>query len=111
MISSVLLELPCTVDAVAGIGDGLQAGLGNGALALLTLAEAAMLDALESGGDLVEQLLLVLQQAERKLLLEIICAEVRHVDGHVRQVAGGASARPAQGFVRQMGDIAVVAIA
>ena len=53
MISSVLLELPCTVDAVAGIGDGLQAGLGNGALALLTLAEAAMLDALESGSHIV----------------------------------------------------------
>src|SRR5260221_13738744 len=106
MISSVLLELPCTVDAVAGVGDGLQAGLGYGALALLTLAEGAMLDAVESGGNLLEQLLLVLQQAEREFLLKIIRAEVRHVDGHVRQVAGGASAGPAQGFVRQVGDVA-----
>src|SRR3954463_11744242 len=75
--SGTLLHFACAVDAVTGVGQGLQPRLGNRRTTLLTLAVGPLVDAVQGFGDLVQHLLLVLNEAERKFLLEVIGPEVR----------------------------------
>src|SRR4051794_28476216 len=70
--SGTLLHFACAVDAVTGIGQGLQPRLGNRRTTLLTLAEAPLVDAVQRLGNLDQHLFLVLDQAEREFLLEVI---------------------------------------
>src|SRR6266542_6809454 len=85
--SGTLLHLAGAVDAVTGVGQRLQARLWDRRAALLALAECSVVDAVQGLGDLVQHLLLILNQAESKLLFKVIGPEVRHVNGRVRQVA------------------------
>src|SRR5439155_19190239 len=78
---------------------------------LLASAKRPLGDAFQSGSNFLEQLLLVLQQAQRELLFEIVGAEVRHVDWHFRQVSRRASTRPAERLIRQMRHVAIMPIA
>ena len=56
--------------------------LANRAVALHAAAEAAFVDALQRGLDQAERVFFRFHQAERELLLEIVAAELGHVDRH-----------------------------
>src|SRR5436305_10349174 len=90
--SGTLLQLAGAADAVSGVGQGLQPRLGDRVVALLALAERAVVDAVEGLADLLEGLLLVLHQAEGELLLEVVGPQVRHVDGRVGEAAAALAA-------------------
>src|SRR5262249_39079363 len=81
--SGTLFLLPRAADAEASVRDFLQAGLGDLGFALLALAERPALDAVQGLADLFQLQLLVGQQVERVFLLEVVRAQVRHVDRHV----------------------------
>src|SRR4051794_21701639 len=61
--SGTLLHFACAVDAMTGVGQGLQPCLGNRRTTLLTLAVAPLVDAVQRLGNLDQHLLLVLDQA------------------------------------------------
>src|SRR5262249_42210976 len=98
---------PGTLDTIASVRQGAQAGFGNGMAALLAAAERPLVQAIQGAGNLVQDVGLVLQQAEREFLLEIVGADVGHVDRHTGQVATGLALVLAQRLVRQVLHVAV----
>ena len=66
----------------------LSRDLGIGFLQTSQTAESALLQPLERRVNLAQFLFLVLDEAERELVLEIVRAHVGHVIGHGREVAG-----------------------
>ncbi len=81
------MSLSGTHDAMTGVGQRLQASFGYGFLALFAEAEGFQTNALQCFADLLDHLFLILQQAERELLLEIIAGHVRDIY-RMREVAG-----------------------
>ena len=87
---SIFLAPPLLLDCRAlhadgRVGDGLQPRLGNLLAAILALAVAAVGDPFQGELDLIEGLFLAANQAQGKLLLEVVAAQVGQVD---RQAAG-----------------------
>src|SRR5437870_3397464 len=103
--SGTLLHLAGTLDAVARVWQGLQPALGDDALALLALAERAVVDPLQRLADLLQHLLLVLHQAQGELLLEAVAAEVGDVQRGMGQVAARLAAVGPQRLLRQAVDV------
>jgi hypothetical protein len=68
-----------------------------------------LVDTIPGSGDFLKNLFFVFHQAEGELLLETGGTEVRHVDWHMGQVAGGFLSWFAQGFICQVRYIPVEA--
>jgi len=103
------LDYPGTLDAVAGEGQDKEPGLGDFLPAFFAAAKGSLVDTIPGSGDFLKNLFFVFHQAESELLLETGGAEVRHVDWHMRQVAGSFLSWFAQGFICQVRYIPVKA--
>jgi len=103
------LDYPGTLDAVAGEGQDKEPGLGDFLPAFFAEAKGSLVDTIPGSGDFLQNLFFVFHQAEGELLLEIGGTEVRHVDWHMGQVAGGFLFWFAQGFICQVRYIPVEA--
>src|SRR5262249_11793456 len=74
--SGTLLHFACAVDTVTGVRQGLQPCLGDCRTALLTLAVLPLIEAVQRLGNFLQNLLLVLNQAESEFLLKVVRPEV-----------------------------------
>ena len=83
------MDYPGTLDAVPGEGQDKEPGLGDFLPAFFAAAKDSLVDTIPGSGDFLKNLFFVFHQAKGELLLETGGAEVRHVDWHMRQVAGG----------------------
>jgi hypothetical protein len=101
------LDFSGTLDAVAGVGQDKESGLENFLPAFFAAAKGSLVDTIPGGGDFLKNLFFVFHQAEGELLLETGGTEVRHVDWHMGQVAGGFLSWFAQGFICQVRYIPV----
>jgi hypothetical protein len=87
----------------------MEPDLGDFLLAFFAAAKGSLVDTIPGGGDFVKNLSFVFQQAESELLFETGGSEVRHMDGHMGQIAGGFLSWLAQGFICQVRYIPVKA--
>ena len=80
-------------------------------MAALALAVLPLLHAPQGGDDLFQDVVLVLQQAQRHLLLVVVGAEVGQVHRRVGQVAAGLAAGQAQGLAGHRREVGLEAVA
>ena len=81
------LQLPCTLNAMPRVGNRLEPRLRDRLAAFHALAERPLLHPTQRLVDQSQRPLLVLDQAQRELLIVIVRAEVGHVQRHVREIA------------------------
>src|SRR5262249_48759821 len=98
-----------TIDAIAGVGNRFKPLRRNPASACLATAKITSLHPLQGGRNLTQDLLLVLEQAERNLLLETVCTEIGQVDGDMGEVCTGLRTR-LECFIRQVRDVSLEAL-
>src|SRR5688572_25387171 len=82
----VTLSLTGALDAVGSVRDRIEAGLGNFRVAVDAGTIGTILDSFKSTFNLFQCLFFALQKAQSKLLLEVVCAHIRHVHWHTREV-------------------------
>ena len=73
-------------DAVLGPGDGFEADAGDGLAGALADAEGAFINSDKGILNFAEDLPFRLDETQSKFLLEVVGADVGHVDGNVREV-------------------------
>src|SRR5262245_50828855 len=79
--SSAPFELLSTLDAKMGIWDRVESHFADLAAALVALAVHTVLDPLNGRFDRLQSNFIALHQAQRKLLLIVVAADIRHVNG------------------------------
>lgn len=100
-----LLEFGGALDTVRCVRESLEAHLGNLGVTFDAQTIDTFFDALKSGFDLAQRLLIVFHEAEREFLFEIVGTDIRHVNGHTREIAAGLAASFLQSGIRHRADV------
>ena len=102
---SSLLTSRSALDTHARVGDGIQSDFGNPRPALLAGAVSAVFDTVQRGLDHRQGALFILHEMKGEFLLEVVAADVRHMDGHAGEVTVGLAAALVQCRVGHLGDV------
>ena len=89
----------------------MQACLRDFFLTFLTAAKGPLADAIERITNLDELLFLVLDEAERKFLLEVVGSEIGHVERRVGQAATGLATLGSQRLSLELRHVAARSVA
>ena len=104
-MSSSSLQLPCTLDAMRRVRQGLEPGLGDRLAAFLASTVSPCVDPTQGGLDLVERLLFVLDQTEGELLVVVLGPHVGHVERDVGEVARRLRLGSSQGLIGHLVEV------
>src|SRR5947208_2706288 len=80
-------HLPRVFYGISGPWFGLEARLGDGLAGPLADPVAAIANFTQGGIDFAQKLAVLLDQAQRELLLVVVRAHVGHVDGKIGEIA------------------------